>query len=311
MKTIAIVVFSAALSPGIAAQDTLAAAKDQYAAAAYEDALTSLSHVDASGADADAVTRQVEQYRAFCLYALGRTGEAEQVAESLLTKAPLLEIAGDASPRIEAMFTTVRKRVLPTLVRAEYRSAKASVEAKDFASARPHLVGAERMLEEARKIGVWDETMADLSLLIGGFLDLTRAADAVRAAPPPVPPPAVEAPRPSNAALTAAPAQPRPAAPRIYSAEDPDVVPAEAISTAVTGLPRELVQKTLPGGIGVGLVYLVIDEQGHVEQASIRESINTPLDKLLIVSARSWRFRPATRDGVAVKYAKIVRVNVR
>jgi hypothetical protein len=321
MKTIAIVVVAAAFSSSAGAQDTLAAAKDQYAAAAYEDALTSLSHVDASGANADAVTRQVEQYRAFCLYALGRTGEAEQVAESLLTKAPLLEIADDASPRIEAMFTSVRKRVLPTLVRAEYRTAKSAVEQKDFASARPHLVGAERMLEEARKIGVWDETMADLGLLIDGFLDLTRTADAVPSAAPAASSPAVEAPRPSIAAATAAPAapaprpaapvQPRPAAPKIYSAEDPDVVPAEAISTAVTGFPRELVQKTLPGGAGVGLIYLVIDEQGHVEQASIRESINTPLDKLLIVSARSWRFRPATRNGVAVKYAKIVRVNVR
>jgi hypothetical protein len=251
----------------------------------------------------------VEQYRAFCLYALGRTGEAEQVAESLLTKAPLLEI-DDASPRIEAMFTAVRKRVLPTRVRAEYRSAKADVEDKDFASARPHLAEAERMLQEARKIGVWDETMADLSLLIDGFLDLTRAADAVHADPPAAALLAVEAPRLSSAASTATPAQVRPAAPRIYSIEDADVVPAEAISTVVTGFPRDLVNM-LPGGAGVGLVYLVIDEQGRVEQASIRESINGTVDKLLIVTARSWRFRPASRNGAAVKYAEIVRIIVR
>lgn len=310
MKTIAIAVFAAALSSSVAAQDTLATAKDQYAAAAYEDALTSLSHVEATGANADAVSQQVEQYRAFCLYALGRTGEAEQVAESLLTKAPLLEI-GDASPRIEAMFTAVRKRILPALVRAEYRSAKSAVEEKDFAAARPHLAEAERMLDEARKVGAWDETMADLSLLIDGFLDLTRAADAVRAAAATAPPVALESTRPSSAAAANAPSQAQPPGPRIYSVEDPDVVPAEAMSTAVSGALRDLVQKVLPAGGGVGLVSLVIDEEGRVDQATVRESINSMVDNLLIAAVRSWRFRPATRNGVAVKYAKTVRINVK
>ena len=98
---------------GLGAQDSLSAAKDLYASAAYEDALSTLTRITEAGSTAQEIARQVDEYRAFCLYALGRTGEAESVAESMLRKDPLMKLdAADVSPRLESMFSNVRKRLL-------------------------------------------------------------------------------------------------------------------------------------------------------------------------------------------------------
>ena len=72
--------------------------------------------------------READQYRAFCLVALGRTAEAEELAESLVRKDPMMTVDRlGASPRIEAIFATVRKRVLPQVIRDEYRTARSLV----------------------------------------------------------------------------------------------------------------------------------------------------------------------------------------
>ena len=59
-----------------------------------EEALSELTRVKSSVAAPDAA-REVDQYRAFCLVALGRTAEAEQLAESLVRKDPMMSV--DAS----------------------------------------------------------------------------------------------------------------------------------------------------------------------------------------------------------------------
>ena len=70
---------------------------------------------------------------------------------------------------------TVRKRVLPPLIRDEYRTARALAAQKD-PDAEPRLTQVQQMLEEAEKVGAWDDTLADLRVLVDGFLDLSRAA---------------------------------------------------------------------------------------------------------------------------------------
>ena len=44
-------------------------------------------------------------------------------------------------------------------------------------------------------------------------------------------------------------------------------------------------------------VEVVIDEQGAVIAAKIAASINGFYDAVLLDSARTWRYRPATKDG--------------
>src|SRR5258706_12249050 len=62
------------------AQDSLSAARDLYASAAYEDALAGLSRLNAAALRPDD-GRSAEQYRALCLLPLGKTAEASQPTE--------------------------------------------------------------------------------------------------------------------------------------------------------------------------------------------------------------------------------------
>src|SRR6478735_7848374 len=118
-------------APVRAEQDSVAAARDLYASAAYEDALAVLNRIPGNGRVDD--TRAVEQYRAFCLLALGRAAEAEHAIESLVSADPMYRPASDLSPRVRAAFTDVRRRVPPTIIQQKYTQAKAAYDKKEFA----------------------------------------------------------------------------------------------------------------------------------------------------------------------------------
>jgi hypothetical protein len=288
----------------VAAQDPLRTAKDQYASASYEEALTTLAGIEPSAIE---ITRQVEMYRAFSLYALGRTAEAEKVAESLIRREPLVEL-DEASPRIEAMFQEVRKRLLPVMIRTEYRTARADLDQKKPESAKAHLIDARQMLARAQKLGAWDEGLADLQVLVDGFLDLSRAAA------DPAPP---AAPAPATAVNTAAagPARqpdsplpvPRAAAPTSYGPEDEGVKPPLIVEQRPPRLP-EHIRRILKGTTSVGVFDLIIDETGAVQQATVRTSIYPAYDALVIAESRSWKYMPATRNGVPVRYRKSIQI---
>ena len=275
-------------------------------------------HVEPPGRRGRAGCRpQVDEYRAFCLYALGRTREAESVAESIIRKEPLARLdAADASPRLESMFSDVRKRLLPSLIRERFRVARSSLDLKSFAVAEPYLVEARLMIVEAEKIGVRDEGLADLSILVDGFLQLIRsaatqrpppaAAVAVAAAAPPAaphpvstPPPAPEAPRP--AAPSSAPAAAM--SMRVYSVADEGVNPPVTIEQRMPAITPEMqmIAKALKTN---GMIDVVVDETGRVVDATIRQSLNASFDTLIVRTARNWRYRPAMKDGVPVRYLK-------
>ena len=60
-----------------------------------------------------------------------------------------------------------------------------------------------------------------------------------------------------------------------------------------------------------GMLEVVIDERGSVESAVIRVSMNPRYDRLVLDAVRSWRYRPATRGGVPVKYRKAMAIAVK
>src|SRR5262249_41054145 len=198
------------------------------------------------------VQRQVDEYRAFCLFALGRQGEAESIAEAIVRRDPLARLdTADASPRLEAMFTTVQKRVLPGLIRDQYRKLRSQIDQKQFAAAEPGLAETRRMLLEAERLGAMDDGLADLGVLIDGFLALAHArpegrTTAAPAAPVPTAAPASPAATPVTAAPAAeSPATPgegtpdvaRPRKPRVYGVEDADVAPPVAIYQREPSVP--------------------------------------------------------------------------
>jgi hypothetical protein len=287
-----------------AAPDPLSEAKDLYAAAAYEDALSTLAEVDDGGV-AD-VARQVAEYRAFCLYALGRTTEAESVAEALIRRDPLVQLGGgETSPRIEAMFTEVRKRLLPTLIREAYRSARATAEQKDPASAEK-LVAVQNMLSTAQKLGAWNETLADLSVLVDGFIDLSKSAPAPRAA-------GTDVPRPPSPAASTSPAAVAPPSAMsgdgIYGPEDEGIVGPVVLSQAMPRFPQTLAAfAQAPHRDGV--MQILIDEKGMVEDGVLSVGLHPTYDHLVMAAMRTWRYRPATKAGVPVKYRKVIILSI-
>ena len=332
--TVIVGIVLVAAATGLGAQDQLRAAKDLYASAAYEDALTTLSRMD-GGVTAPEIARQVDQYRAFCLYALGRTLEAESVAESMIRKEPLARLdSGDASPRLEQMFADVRRRLLPSLVRERFKTARSLLDQKRFDAAEPPLTEARLMIVEAEKLGVKDDGLGDLSVLVDGFLQLIRfefeqrtssqlaaAVASIGAAvptivPPPIVPPrtapaaslpVATAPAPASAAPPASQSQPLPtvSTPRVYSGDDEGVSPPVALDQRMPAMTLDI-RQVIRALHTSGVVEVLIDETGRVVDATIRQSLNSTFDSLVLRSARSWKYKPAMKDGVPVRFVKTI-----
>ena len=130
--TAALVVLSARPS---AAQETLDAARDLYASAAYEDALAVLDRLSTTtGSPSDRFV--INQYRAFCYLALGRAHDAQRAIETLVSDRPLYQPSdAEASPRLRSAFSVVRQRMLPAIVQQKYAQAKTAFDYKDYVAA--------------------------------------------------------------------------------------------------------------------------------------------------------------------------------
>ena len=288
-----------------AAQDPLSAAKDLYASAAYEDALLALARVKEGTPD---LAQQVDQYRAFALFALGRTKEAEAVVETVIRRDPLVvPDSRDASPRISALFGQVRKRLLPDLIRDGYRNARATMDKGDLTGALPQLTQVKKMIADVKAAGASTDALADMGVLVDGFLDLARsmeerakaeAAAAKVEAPPPPPAPVAE-----NAETIVN----RP--PPVYSAADSDVKAPGVVRQQLPTIPHS-VARNMAGGKMSGILEILINEKGRVDSVLMREPVNPVFDSVILDAARSWQYRPATKGGEPVKYLKRIAVAV-
>ena len=309
------------------AQDSLATVRDLYASAAYEDALSVLGKMPESPRSSDEA-RSIEQYRAFCLLALGRSAEAEHAIATVVEGQPSYRPDADMSPRVRAAFIDVRKKLLPTIIQQRYADAKAAFDRREFLAASQ---GFQRVLDLMNDADVAaaaaEPPLSDMRVLAKGFHDLS--ASAAQPAPLPslpvattpqpksaltdVPVPAggpsaatPPAPAPAPAAApTAAAHAPAPAAPAIYVSGDSRVVPPVAI------------HQELPAFSGVitmgkqGIMEVIIDENGLVESAVMRVSISPNYDALAIAATKTWRYKPAVANGVPVKFRKAVQISVR
>jgi hypothetical protein len=203
------------------------------------------------------------------------------------------------------MFLAVRKRLLPSLIRAEYRTARSALDEKNFTKGEPHLIQTRKMLAVAQEAGAWDESLADLSVLVDGFIELGRGA--ARPAPAEAPrQPAAQAP---SRDADSRPRAEAPAAPAIYSTGDDGVVPPVAIDQKLPSLPtvlRSLMRLARPTGI----LDVLVDETGAVQASEIRQPTHPSYDALLLNASRDWKYWPATKNGSPVKFRKFIVVSV-
>ena len=279
--TLAILLLSSASA---AAQDSLAPVRNLYESAAYEEALTAIGRLK-SNADLGGVV-EIDRYRALCLIALGRSAEADQAIETTVTLDPLYQpAAADASPRVRAAFATVRHRVLPTVVRSLYASAKAAYDRKAFAEAADGLDKTVRVIDSLE--GSKPE-LGDLRILASGFLDLSKAAIA-KPAPAPAPTPArvVEVP------VSLAPAPP---------------LPFSNVAAKRQDLPQLPFSLAATKGQYRGTVEVEINEAGNVVSARVIKSVHVLYDPLLLVAARDWKYEPARINGRPTAVRKRVEV---
>ncbi len=56
----------------------------------------------------------------------------------------------------------------------------------------------------------------------------------------------------------------------------------------------------MSGVNGDVIVEVTIDEQGHVTETRLLQSLKQEIDEKVIATVRTWRFKPATVDGVAI-----------
>jgi hypothetical protein len=293
---LALVVTTADVAAG---QDSLSAARDLYAGAAYEDALVVLNRLRANVVRADDA-RAIDQYRAFCLLALGRASDAERAIESVIAVQPsYLPTEGDVSPRVRAAFFEVRRRMLPAIVQQWYASAKASYDRKEYGAAVSGFTQVLGVLTDPDVASAVNQPpLSDIRTLAAGFRDLSVLA----AAPPPPPPPPPPAPEPPPpAAAAAAPAQPK----RIYGPGDGNVVPPAVVRQSLPPLSQQIQRSVVSQE---GILEIVIDETGAVESALMKAPFSPLYDRLALAAAAEWRYKPATLGGVPVKYRKMVQI---
>jgi len=294
----------AVAASAFAGQDALAHAKDLYASAAYDEALAVLERLQPNPSSTDAA--EVGQYRAFCLLALGRTDEGRRAFEVILESNPLfLPSEQQTPPRLLAVFRDVRRRVLPRIVRDSYTNAKSAFDRKELETAA---TGFDRVLLLLNDPDSTDsEGSGDIRMLATGFRDLSKlglkAVPSATTVAPSAPgaPSAVAAPK-----AEAPPEVPEPR--RTYGPEDTSVTAPVAVSQT---LPPWRYSKLAEAHREYqGVLALVIDESGNVQSVALLEGVQPEYNAILVKAARSWKFRPAVKDGLPVQYRKVVRVHL-
>jgi hypothetical protein len=273
-----------------ASQEKLASAKSLYESASYEAALSELSSIDTTE-----LVDVVDTYRALCLLGLGRVRDAEEALAAIVTRKPLLMLSdADYSPRVVGLFREVRKKALPGAARQLYSHAKHEFEEKNYAAAAAGFKQALQVIADTDAESQ-TTTLGDLKELAGGFLALAEMKSAPIASPP--------------AAVAAAPVAP--VAPKVsrafYSLADNDVKPPVVLNQVIPpwSLGLNLPQRALSGTLAI-----VIDETGAVESVAIAEPVWPPYDVELLIAAKKWRYEPALKDGVPVKFKRFLAISV-
>ena len=277
-------------------RDVVNTARDLYASARYDEALAVLNDVrPADGAAANVDRKSIEQYRSLCLLALGRGSEAESAIAAVVTADPTyLPGESDASPRVRAAFSDVRRRLLPEIATSRYTQAKAEFDRKNYPAAADKFRQVITLIEDPDMGG----KLPDLRTLSTGFMDLAVAAMA--------PPPEPARPQPAAAPPAPAPSVPQAEPNRVYTMLDKDVTPAVVIRQ---DMPR-LMPNVKQAAKDTGIVEVVIDEQGRVTFVAIRQPVHPVFDADLMTAAREWRYQPATLGGKPVKYRKMIQINI-
>ncbi|HYS26011.1 MAG TPA: hypothetical protein VEP46_10425 [Vicinamibacterales bacterium] len=269
-----------------AADGTLAAARELYVSASYDDALSMLSGLTA-GSKSLEEQQSIDLYRTLCFFALGRAVDADRVIEGMLMRQPLFRASTEElSPRVQSAFQTARRRILPGVIQRVYAEAKNAFDRQDYVTASGRFDEVLKSLADPDITAVAAAPpLADLRTLASSFRDLS-----VKLTPPPAAP-----------KLEANPVRP---VRSVYSADDRDVVAPVALQQRVPKYPANV---TKPMS---GVLEFVVDETGAVQAPMMLVSIDSTYDPMVVSAAKKWMYKPASVDGKPVKYIKRLTISV-
>jgi len=300
-----LIAWSIVLASDVRAQDPLAHAKDLYLSAAYDEALVLLEQLKSQPAPPSGT--EIEQYRVFCLLALERSDEARKAIEDIVTADPFYRPSEtQTSPRIRSVFQETRKKLLPSVIQRKYAEAKTSFEKKD-PKAVTQFEQLLMLLDDPDLMAT--PQLSDLRTVANGFRDLSKAM-ASATPPTPAPPVPVSTPSPAPPSPVVAAAQ--------ASAVDAPGEPAGDPSLGFT--PPVVVSQPIPQWIPPntidrltafrGLIEVAIDENGRVTSATVQQSVHPLYDQKLLAMARTWKYKPATRNGIPTASIKVVEIRL-
>jgi len=314
----------------------LASARALYASASYEDALKMIATLEATEG-----VEPLNQLRALCLLALGRTADAEGAIERVVLYNPTYEFeASEMSPRVATWFRDVRQRTLPVAARAIYTRGKTAYDEKRWTDAQQAFTSLIELTTKVKPPPEQAAVFADLRQLGEGFLSITgahladeqRQAEEERAAQAAAARAAADAgqpasllgsspgtgtagttgttgtvttanPRNSNRGATLEPDIP------VFTTLDRDVRPP--IEQRRTIPPWTALNRLIANSPPTGLLEIVIDETGAVIFAEMVKSITPSYDAILLQSARTWRYMPARKANKPVRYRQVLEIVVR
>ena len=280
---------------GVEPQTSLAVARQLYASADYQRALDLLDRLAAAHPPLQE-SQSIDLYRTLCFVALGKTGEADVVITTMITRDPLYRPAdSEIPPRLRPMFSDKRRLVLPSIIQSKYAKARDAFDVRDYKGAAEGFAETLLALSDPDIAGPASRPpLSDLRVLVEGFNDLAIKA----LTPQPVQLPESTTPPPEAPSVGVL------EMPKIYESNDVDVVAPVALKQDMPRFRGPIwFEKT-------GALFIVIDEAGRVESAIITEPLDPAYDRALLAATKTWTFQPATRNGVPVKYPKRIQLTL-
>lgn len=257
-------------SPLAGAQDALSAARALYTSARYEEALGAFDAMKSHGVPTTAAALAVEQGRALCLLALDRKADALAAIAALVNLDPFF-LPGD-----EDMSPKLRNAFRDGRRRALPdvldRLSRRAKDAYDAGNLFDASTGFSRVLAllDDPDVTLAPKPRTDLRLMAMEFLGLTRSAS------------------------------------RLFDGAAKNVTAPVAIMTDV-----QVPDRVRPADSATTMgVEVVVTAQGTVESAVVRDPDSAGLAPQVVRAALEWRYSPALRDGVPVRYRMVVRVVV-
>ena len=290
MKTLSILLMiplllsTAPLAGTAAAQDTLEEAKAHYAAAAYEEALSMLTRVEA----APAMNKvELEQYRAFCFIALGKLADAERAVAALVAADPrYVPSPTVASPKVLQLVSEMRRKELPGVARRLFDDGKAAFKEKELGRAQRNFALLLQVLDDPALKGRPEHE--DLRVLAEGFVALLDVPAA----------PAAEATAPATVTETV-----------VRTSGTRAMEPPVPIRQT---LPEWMPTDKIAGSRDyIGSIKVIIGIDGRVKSASIEQATHPTYDARLLQVAKEWLYKPATRNGEPVESEKVIAIQLR